>query len=254
VDQEGRITTLGGRGYYVTDEQNARDREVMTWLTYPPGVQDTASAFLLHAICTAHRLGRRLICRISEPRLLVTLSGFDVVASRFSIDIRCNSQLPAFPGYTNRGFSAEPAALRSSDLLLEESDGAHLQLSEHGSGRELSVLPENVKVYGPDFNPVLGRRLLRAYLQLQSEGHKTIAIYGGGGHTNELLRWGMPDGIRLVQCFKELEDNVAADAILLSSASYESDMLARCRKLGTPKVIALYTDWPRDMWEAGVTA
>jgi hypothetical protein len=253
VDREGRITTLCGRSYYVTDEQNARDREMMRCLTHPAGVPDTASAFLLHAICAAHRLARRLICRITEPRLLAILSGFDVVASRFSIDIRCNSRLPAAPGHTRRSFSREPAAFSASDLLLEEA-GANLQLSECETGRELPVLPTAVKVDEPDFNPILGRRLLRAYLQLQRDGHKTVAIYGGGGHTNELLRWGMPDSIRLVQCFKELRDTVAADAVLLSSASYESDMLAQCRQAGTPNVIALYADWPAEMWEAGVTA
>ena len=118
----------------------------------------------------------------------------------------------------------------------------------------LDVLPAIFKVNEPEFNPVLARRLLYAYLRLQDDECKTIAIYGGGGHTNQLLKWGIPKQFRLVQCFADLPRQIVADAVLLSSASYESDMLAQCRQHRIPNVIALYAEWPKDMWEAGVKA
>jgi hypothetical protein len=248
-----RIVVLDPRDYYLGRTQDAQDRRMMNWLTRPVGCFATDAALLLHAICAAHHERRRLICRISKPHLLAALSGFETVAARFSIDIRCNSKLPDAPGYTHRSFVPEPARPDDADWLIEETKD-NLQLSEYGSGRMLDVLPAIFKVNEPEFNPVLARRLLYAYLRLQDDECKTIAIYGGGGHTNQLLKWGIPKQFRLVQCFADLPRQIVADAVLLSSASYESDMLAQCRQHRIPNVIALYAEWPKDMWEAGVKA
>jgi hypothetical protein len=104
---------------------------------------------------------------------------------------------------------------------------------------------------------VLSRRLLRACLQLQEQRAKKIAIYGAGSHTNSLLQWGLPDTLSLATIVetKTLSalQSVTVDAVLLSSSSFESDMAEECRHHGLRNVIALYNDWPRQMWEIEVT-
>jgi len=248
-----RIVVLDPSDYHISQAQDIQDRQMANWLTRPAGSDATDAALLLHIICAAHRERRRLICRITKPDMLAALAGFEAVGTRFSVDIRCNSKPPDVPGFTYRSFVPEPAAPGETDWLLEEVEG-NLQLFEYMSGRTVDVLPAIFKVNEPDFNPVLARRLLYAYLRLQDQGCKTIAIYGGGGHTNQLLKWGIPNGLRLLQFFTELPDSLRADALLLSSASFESDMLERCSQREIPNVIALYTDWPKDMWKTGVTA
>ena len=81
----GRIAVLEPDDYSISPEDNRLDHEMMSWLTRPAGRPDTTAGVLLHAICAAHREQRRLICRISDPALAVTLSGFERVASRFGI-------------------------------------------------------------------------------------------------------------------------------------------------------------------------
>lgn len=253
LDNEGRLIVLNSQDYQLPEEQTLQDLEVMKWVTRSSAEPDSGGAFLMHAICAAHRQRKRLTCVISEPGLLATLSGFEAVASRFSIDIRSNSKLPNLSGYTRRAFTPEPSLFGDGDWVIEETNGT-LWLSEYSTGRMLDVLPDILKVSDPGFNPVLARRLLHAFLHLQNDGCRTIAIYGDGGHTQELLRWGIPDNFKLVQRFDRLPESITADAILLSSASSESDMLAQCRERRIPNVIALYTDWPKEMWETLVTA
>jgi hypothetical protein len=96
---------------------------------------------------------------------------------------------------------------------------------------------------------------------MQSERTSNIAIYGAGSHTQQLLRWGVPDNLEIAgivstdeipQLLEASGEKQHAETILLSSASYESDMLQTCRDLGIVNVIALYSDWPPDLWSVGV--
>src|SRR5262249_38274549 len=152
-------------------------------------------------------------------------------------------------------FEAEPDVLREDDWIVEETNGA-ICVHEIGSGCHVDVLPKTIPVNEPEFNPVLARRLLYAYLRLQESAIVNVAIYGAGSHTQSLLRWGMPDSISIVGTVGSEEDfnpeqtfNAQNSAILLSSASFEADMLDDCRHRGIQNVIALYTDWPGDMWK-----
>jgi hypothetical protein len=225
--------------------------EMMALVTRPPDSPDIAAAILLHAICAVHREKRRLVCRFEDSRLVATLSGFDAVASRFGIEVFCNWQWPAVSGYSLRPFVSEPRVLNDSDLIFEESERG-IRIYEYASRKGGSILPTLVRIDTPEFNPVLSRRLLRVCLQLQKEGAKKIAIYGGGSHTKSLLQWGLPDGLE----FAGIVDTntlttlqaMAVDAVLLSSASFESDMAETARRHLVPNVIALYGDWPPDLW------
>ena len=194
------------------------------------------------------------------------------------MQIHCNWNWPDLPGYAVRPFAAEPDALWADDWILEESAGL-IRVWEQGGNRVIDVLPHTVPLKQPEFNPLLARRLLYAYLRLQEAGMQQIAIYGAGSHTRSLLDWGLPDhlvllgfiqsdpasaptpanatpaissqewnspsSLRLVDIAPHVHDQFA---ILLSSASFESDMQKACADFGLPNVIALYADWPRDMW------
>jgi hypothetical protein len=255
-----RIMVIESNDYSVHEVQDRLDREMMNWLTSPPGTPDTNTAVLLHSICAAHRKRRRLICRIRHAALAVTLSGLDAVAARFGVEISCDWIWPEITGYTMRPFTSAPGVARDSDWIVEDVDYG-LRVYENGSGYPVDILPRLTQVNEPEFNPVLTRRLLYAYLRLQSEGTTNIAIYGAGGHTQQLLRWGVPDNLELAgivsteeipQLLEAGGEKQPAGTILLSSASYESDMLQTCRDLGIVNVIALYSDWPRDLWSVGV--
>jgi len=250
---DSRVVTLDAAGYSVPKAKNRRDREIMSWITRPPDSPDAGSATLLHAICVAHRQKRRLICRLEDIRLMVALSGFDALASRFGVEIFCDWAWPSIPEYNFRPFTLEPRMLDWRDWILEERDGA-IRVYEYGTARAVHVLPTVMGVNEPEFNPLLARRLLRAYLELQNQNERRIGILGAGGHTEALLRWGLPDDFRLTGIFDSktypASGEASFDAVLLSSASFESDMMAECRRRGIRNVIALYGDWPRDLWKA----
>jgi hypothetical protein len=255
AENNPRVVTLEADDYAVSEEQNLLDREMMTWLTRPVDSPDTAAAHLLHTICAAHRERRRLACRVTDPRILVTLSGFEAVASRFSVEIFCNWNWPPMAGYTARPFAAEPSALRDDDWVFEESE-CGVRVYESGSGREIDVLPEIVPVNEPEFNPLLARRLLRACLHLQNKSARQIAIYGAGSHTRSLLQWGLPDTLELAAIVQTSSlatiASMSIDAVLLSSTSFESDMAEECRRQEIRNVVALYGDWlpllPEEGW------
>jgi len=272
-ENDPRIITLDPKNYAVSHAQDQLDRQVMAWVTRPPDSPDTAAALLFHVICGAHRENRRLICRLRDARLAATLSGFDAVASRFSVEICCNWNWPVISGFSLRAFATEPDVLRHTDWIFEENDHG-IRIYEYGSGCDIDVLPTLARVNAPEFNPVLSRRWLRACLQLQKQGTTKIVICGAGSHTQSLLRWGLPDNIELLAIVgsndlrsasgiaRSLKKGKTAGreapvdhsnpppAILLSSASFESDMLETCRRRGIDAVIALYGDWPRDLWAA----
>ncbi len=248
--RDPRIVLLDSKDYAITDGQNKADLEMMALVTRPPDSPDIAAAILLHAICAVHREERRLICRFEDSRLVATLSGFDAVASRFGIEIFCNWDWPALSGYSLRPFTPEPRILNDSDLIFEESDRG-IRIYEYATRKGGAILPTQVRIDTPEFNPVLSRRLLRACLQLQKQGAKRIAIYGAGSHTKSLLQWGLPDGLELAGIVETgtvaTLQAMAVDAVVLSSASFESDMAETAKRYLVPNVIALYGDWPASL-------
>jgi hypothetical protein len=236
----GNIDVLQADDYAVSQEQNRSDREIMSWITRAPGTNETQAAVLLHTICAAHREGRRLILRITSPTLAATLCGFNTIASTYGVAIHCDWTWPAVAGYRIPSFRPEPQVLRQDDWIIEEIDGVLRGPS--------SVLPSKLPINAPEFNPVLARRILRAYLEMWAKGQTRIAIYGAGSHTTALLQWGMPDRIELVATVDSRSVGTVAeredvDAFLLSSASFESDLAVTCRELNIRNVIALYGDW-----------
>jgi len=248
-ETDPRIVTLEPQDFRRSEDQNKVDRELMSWLTRPAGSNEMAAAFLLHTILAAHREQRRLICRLRDPQLAATLAGFDTVASRFGVRICSNWKWPEVGGFTIRKFSPEPRVLDPRDWVVEDT-GHGIWFYEAGSQQGTYVLPEIIRVTQPEFNPVLARRILRAYLALQEKGSRRFAIYGGGSHTKELLQWGIPDTLDLAGIVDSSSEKLpdVDCAVLLSSASFESDMAAACSQHGFHNVIALYNDWPRDMW------
>jgi hypothetical protein len=104
---------------------------------------------------------------------------------------------------------------------------------------------------------------------MQEQGTRKMAVYGAGSHTRSLIQWGVPDNIELVAILQSDDKETRAtdgpipqlrlsdatrfysdpdSAVLLSSSSFETDMLDTCRNRGIRNVIALYGDWPRDLW------
>jgi hypothetical protein len=70
------------------------------------------------------------------------------------------------------------------------------------------------------------------------------------------MHWGIPDSIQFAGT---IDSNSLAttpppkvDAVLLSSASFESDMLEVCLRHKLPNPIALYGDWPGDSVSIGI--
>jgi hypothetical protein len=247
----GNIGILHAQDYAVSEEQNRLDREVMSWITRTPGTDETQAAVLLHTICAAHRERRRLIFRLNSSTLAATLCGFEAVASRYGVAIHCDWNWPAVPGYSIPPFASEPKVLREEDWVIEEIDGV---LTGQPNG-----LPSKLPIKTPEFNPVLARRILRAYLELQEKGQARIVIYGGGSHTAALLQWGMPDIFELVatvdsRTLSTVADRTDVDAVLLSSASFESDLAETCREYRIGNVVALYGDWISFFKEQGCKA
>jgi len=262
LPEDPRVLMLEANEYRISEDRDRIDRKLRCWLTGPAGSVDVPSALLYHTICGAHREGRRLICRIKENRTCVALSGMEAVAAESSVPIFCSRRWPDLPGFSLRPFQPVPE-LREGDWILEES-GQRFELTQYGSRRTFSALPGVDLIREPEFNPLLGRRLLRAVLRLQRMGVRRIALYGAGGHTESLLRWGFPDGIEAVaivvsgepggECdgrpvvgFQDLEP-LGVEALLLSSCSFEPEMMVRARLEGIPNVLPLYSDWPKDFW------
>jgi len=248
-ETDPRIVTLEPQDYRLSEEQNAVARDLLTWLTRPDDSNEMAAAFFLHTILAAHREQRRVIFRLKDARAAAMLSGFDAVASGFGVRICSNWKWPEVEGLNIRQFVPEPTVLEHRDWIVEET-GHGMWFYESGSGQGTYVLPGTIRVTEPEFNPVLARRVLRAYLGLQEKGYSRFAIYGAGSHTKELLKWGIPDTLEfvgIVDSFSEKLPHVDCP-VLLSSASFESDMAAACAQHGIHNVIALYNDWPRNMW------
>jgi len=259
---EVRIHHLDAPAARLDPSDDRTSRLLETWLRRPADARDETSAGLLHGMVAAFRQGRRLRCRLTSPQALVALAGLAAVAERFGVEVCCNHQWPVCPGLHPHAFVPEPANAGRRDLIVEEtSDG--LVFRDHAGVIE-PVLPARLPVDAPAFAPVMGRRLLRAYLRALRAGVRRLGIYGAGGHTTNLLRWGVPETFEVgaiavtghpsvpalsgipVHALDRLPP-AAVDALLLSSATFEPEMLERASAAGF-QVLPLYGDWPTDFW------
>ena len=237
--------------------------DLQTWVGWPASTPDVFSASLLHAVCTASRLHRSLVVRVTEPSEAVALAGMAAVGAAFDVEVRSDWRWPEVPGLTLRPFVPAPSSPRGACLLLEKRAGTW-EVYEQPSHRRFDVCPSRRPIADPIFNPMLGRRLLRACLRLQREGRQRVAIYGAGGHTRELLRWGIPDAISIQAILVsenaggEIDgvpiasidrfDPSLVDAVLLSSIPYEAEMTEAARHAGFERIVPLWSDWPPDFW------
>jgi hypothetical protein len=158
------------------------------------------------------------------------------------------------------GFTIRPldgAAAAAGDWIVDERDDRLHLVNEDGQ----PLWPARRPPREPVFNPLLARRLLCAWMALERLGARRVLLYGAGGHTRELLSFGWPDtldlaGIAISEGSETTIDGLPvrplahlgpadADAILISSASYELEMLASARAAGFPRVVSLYDSWPR---------
>jgi len=215
-------------------------------------------ALLLHAIDAAGRRSRRLVCRLQNPHLVATLSGLTAVGAVYGIRV-CTSWIwPALDARTPRQVE-HPAPLDPEDWLLYDRDG-EVEIIECGSGNVVRVEPIAQPIRHPTLDPLLARRLLGAYARLREGDARTIALYGAGSHTSALLRWGIPDALRVsavivsdphertfegISVVSPAEAvKLGLDAVLLSSRSFESDMLEEASAVGLRNVMPLYADRP----------
>lgn len=119
-------------------------------------------------------------------------------------------------------------------------------------------LPVNIPTIktDPEFNPLLIQRLFKAYKTLEKLNYSKLVIYGLGGHTLQILKIGIPRQFELVG-FVETNKSLGefhrydvfqvedlkpefVDVVLLSSISYENEMLKNCESKGWNRVYRLY--------------
>jgi hypothetical protein len=257
-----QIETLDARSWSIPPDQNYQDRQLQEWLTWPVPEKDGLSALALHGLYSAYKQRRHLIFRPGSVRQCVFFSGMQRAAEEFSVQSFCNFELPDMPGFSIPTFHAEPVRLNPGDYILEETGGV-FRLLEAGSDRMPDVLPHVNRVGTVEYDPLLAKRLLLAYMKMHHDGIRRIAIYGAGSHTQELLGWGMPDDFELVAFLKSDEgvgekwgkplfpiNTVASlniDAVLLSSSAFEPEMIVAARQNGVRCVIPLYSDWRPDI-------
>jgi hypothetical protein len=162
-----------------------------------------------------------------------------------------------------RPLRAEPPSLQPGTLTLTEDSGSW-RVEADGLDITPAILPSRRPVRDPGFNPMLLRRLLRAWLRVRAAGHQRVALYGTGGHTEEVLTWGFPNQLVLTcvvsstpteETFRGLPlvapAGLAArgvDAVVLSSVTYEGEMLETLRRQPSIPVFPLYSDWPPNLW------
>lgn len=261
--REPRLWRVPAEAAWSTEDEDivaSRD----AWLGRPAGQPDRVSATLLHHYLYATREGRRIVADFADPSALTALAGFAAVANGFGVETyarmaRPPVRWPCAPVRFTPGLAVSP-----SDLVLTIRDGAvcarvgrrplvrlRANTTESQSGSRSAVAnfsrPADA---GPAFNPLLARRLLRVWLTLQAKGANTIAIYGAGSHTEEVLRWGIPSGVTvkaIVTTPIVALTPADVDTVLVSSATYELEMCGHARTLGF-RAMPIYSEWPRPFW------
>jgi len=188
------------------------------------------------------------------------------IARESSVPLFCEWSWEEIPGFAARSFRPEPASPRSNAWVLEERCG-RMVVEEFSTGLPVNVLPRRIPPAEPEFNPVMVHRLLRAVLRLQGSGTRRIAIYGAGTHTAKLLDWGIPDDLEVAAIVETIPRSdsfrglpvvplsklrlLEIDAVLISSSSFEPEMIQLALQSGAPRIVPMYEDWPPDLWESG---
>lgn len=258
-EPDGRITTLRLAGPLFTANEETEDRQWQQWLGPPPGDSDQGRLRLLYALLHAAETRRRLVIRPQTPSGAVAAAGLVRVARSQDLSVSCPWDWHACSWANLPELPADCIQPGPGELLLEET-AAGWELTVAGGSR-LDPLPRRLPSASPSFNPFLCRRLLRALLRCLRHGFRRIALFGAGGHSRELLRWGLPDWL---DCRAILAESGPADplrgipvarpgrfdfrqvdAVVLSSVSYEGEMLETLSRLApSVPVIPLYSDWP----------
>jgi hypothetical protein len=221
---------------------------------------DEESAVLMHAIWHVAESGSRLLADLAVPGDLVKLAGFAQVAAAFDVAVRSQTQPPSLPGHITPTLLPWPAHPDPRDIVIRRRLGSEplpLFAASIAAGG-LDVQPKRRPAAQPAFDPLLARRLLRAWFRLRSAGASRIALLGAGGHTAALLRWGLPDRFEYVAVLETsprgpiafdlpcvaLEEFPPgdADAILISSLSYEPELQEAARLRGWRLIIPMYGD------------
>lgn len=243
-----------------TPEEEKEDRRWQQWLSPPPDLTDPVTPPLFYAILHCFETGRPLILRPRQPRSAVAAAGLARVALAHGVSISWDWRWEPCSWLTLPELPPAPPKPPGDAFVAEEVRGSWVMLAADGLPTA-SLLPERHPPRRPKFNRFLARRLLRAFLRCREQGYRRLAIFGAGGHTRELLAWGRPDWLEYVAVLsstpakspcRELGvfqptdlDYAAVDAILLSSASYEVEMLGMLEALQVDvPVLPLYADWP----------
>jgi hypothetical protein len=144
---------------------------------------------------------------------------------------------------------------RSAKLQTTAKRAAPFPITE--SPESLVPDPSDGLAGSPAFNPFLLTRLFRAYAQLRDHGLSRILIYGAGEHTRQIFEVGIPTGISIVgivqtqstqttfmdcPCFSiDGLDEFDFDGILISSVSFETEMIFECAQRKLKNVYGLYS-------------
>jgi hypothetical protein len=236
--------------------------EVQEWLV---GAEpDWICAGWLHAIFGAYRARRRLWVKLATARAAARLQGFLPLAQGLGVEVCGRWQWPPLEGYSLTPLSSGPLGgpTRGDWCVTEQGSGLSLTID----GLPALLAPRCRPMTAPAFNPLLARRLLRAWTELHSVGARRVLLYGAGSHTRDLLSFGWPDcqtlaGIVVtdgpdgrfcdlpVTSLNRISARIA-DAIVLSSASYEPEMLEAARDAGFAHVVPLYSSWPAGLTRA----
>ncbi len=157
----------------------------------------------------------------------------------------------------NLGISPDKYLIESS--AQAEADVVELQDELNFQNRSIRIprFIEGIDSKTPQFNPFLLKRLMRAYLFFIENRFQRILVYGAGEHTLEVLKIGIPKDVEIVgvvvtkpsidkyltfPCFAvQLVDPEDYDAVLISSISFEGEMLNEAKKWDLKNVYPLYS-------------
>jgi hypothetical protein len=261
---DGQVETLCGVPQFSVDRQFIGEA-LRDWLA--GSEPDWITAGFALALLRAWQSGRRLWVRLETPRVAARLQGFLALARQLEIEVVGDWHWPTHEGFTLDDLMAGPSdGPRSEDWILTEYEG---RLTMMRDGRSVSFWPSRRPPQQPRFNPVLARRVLRAWIELEKAGARRVFLFGAGSHTRELLAFGWPDSQRLlgIVTTNQIGGTLkglpirhlaglapdAADAIVVSSVTYELEMVAAARAAGFHHVVSLYDAWPRT-WTGGTEA
>jgi hypothetical protein len=264
-----RITLVTPSAAWGLDD--AEDDALRVALSGPHGGKDDDTALLMHAIAHAAAHGRRVLADLTRDADLVRFAGLAQVAAAYGVDVRSRQPPPAFLGHTAPTLHPWQGAGAPGDVVVRRQGALRVVTA---TGEPLPVLPSRLPSDAPRFDPILARRLLATWLRLQRDGARTFMLFGAGSHTRAVLRWGWPDGFACAGIVASRPDAAsacglplvsleacppdAADTLVLSSLSYETDLLAAARARGWRRIVSLYEHPPgappAPPWMAGLAS